>query len=72
MGASCVLFALAKPDASYWSYGFPAIMLVVFGSDSVYAAGTIYVAKASKAHEQSVSGAIFNTMTQVCGLTMVL
>lgn len=35
------------------------------GADFVFSAGTLYVAKVSLPHEQSVSGAIFNTMTNV-------
>jgi len=53
------------PDASYWAFGFPSAALVVMGADFVFSAGTLYVAKVSRGEEQSVSGAVFNTMTQV-------
>jgi hypothetical protein len=35
------------------------------GADFVFSAGTLYAAKVSLPHEQSLSGAIFNTMTQL-------
>jgi hypothetical protein len=49
----------------YWAFGFPAAIFAVFGADFVFACGSIFIAKVSLPHEQSVSGAIFQTMTQV-------
>ena len=37
----------------------------VFGADFVFASGTLFVAKVSLPHEQSLAGALFQTMTQV-------
>ncbi|THH07837.1 hypothetical protein EW146_g9190 [Bondarzewia mesenterica] len=60
-----VFFALIKPAAPYWAFGFPAAVLSVFGADFVFAAGTLFIAKISLPHEQSVAGALFQTMTQL-------
>ncbi|KAI9069514.1 hypothetical protein FKP32DRAFT_1753776 [Trametes sanguinea] len=53
-----------KP-APYWAFGFPAAILSVFGADFVFATGTLFVAKACLPHKQSVSGVLFQTLTQV-------
>ncbi|KAL1950009.1 hypothetical protein VTO73DRAFT_8890 [Trametes versicolor] len=60
-----LLFAVIDPAAPYWAFGFPATVLAVFGADFVFAAGTLFVAKVCLPHEQSVGGALFNTLTQV-------
>ncbi|KAF5353670.1 hypothetical protein D9758_008642 [Tetrapyrgos nigripes] len=60
-----LLFALIDPDAGYWALGFPAAILSVAGADFVFASGTLFVAKVSVGHEQSVAGAVFQTMSQI-------
>lgn len=60
-----LLFAVINTHAPYWAFGFPASIVAVFGADFVFASGTLFVAKVSLPHEQSVSGALFQTMTQV-------
>lgn len=60
-----LLFALIVPSAPYWAFGFPAAVTSVVGADFVFAAGTIFIAKVSLPHEQSVAGGVFQTMTQV-------
>ncbi|KAF9263695.1 MFS general substrate transporter [Marasmius fiardii PR-910] len=62
---AALLFALINPRAVYWAFGFPASTLVVFGADFVFASGTIFVAKFSLPHEQSVAGGVFQCMTQI-------
>ncbi|KAH9925490.1 efflux transporter [Fomitopsis serialis] len=64
-GVANLLFALINPAATYWAFGFPAAILSVFGADFVFAAGTLFVAKVCLPHEQSVGGALFQTMTQL-------
>ncbi|KAK0463249.1 efflux transporter [Desarmillaria tabescens] len=64
-GCASLFFALIKPDASYWRFGFPSAIFSVFGADLVFASGTIFVAKIVEPHEQSLSGALFQTMNQV-------
>ncbi|KAG6811561.1 hypothetical protein H0H92_006865 [Tricholoma furcatifolium] len=60
-----MLFAIINPNAVYWAYGFPAAILAVFGADFVFASGTLFIAKVAEPHEQSLAGALFQTMTQI-------
>ena len=64
--SASLLFAIIDPDAVYWAYGFPAAITAVVGADFVFAGGTLFIAKVSLPHEQSVAGAVFQCMTQVC------
>lgn len=66
-GVANVLFAVVNPAATYWQYGFPAAVLVVFGADFVFPTGTLFIAKVCLLHEQSVGGALFQTLTQLGG-----
>ncbi|KAH9926528.1 efflux transporter [Amylocystis lapponica] len=60
-----LLFAVINPKVTYWAFGFPAAVLSVFGADFVFASGTLFVAKVCLPHEQSVGGALFQTLTQL-------
>jgi len=60
-----LFFAVVKPSQTYWAYGLPSAILSVFGADFVFSAGTLFIAKVALPHEQSVAGALFQTMTQV-------
>ncbi|KAJ6544599.1 MFS general substrate transporter [Mycena vulgaris] len=60
-----LLFALILPSAPYWAFGFPAAIVSVFGADFIFAAGTLFVAKVSLPHEQSLAGGLFQTLTQL-------
>lgn len=60
-----ILFALIDPTVTYWAFCFPSTVLIVFGADFVYSAGTIFIAKTSLPHEHSVAAALFQTMTQI-------
>ena len=60
-----LLFAFMNTSSTYWAFGFPAAVFSVFGADLVFAAGLIFVAQVSLPHEQSLAGALFQTMTQV-------
>lgn len=62
---SNMFFSLVKDDQSYWSYGFPSAIMVVFGADFVYSSGALFIARCALPHEQSVAGALFTVMTQV-------
>ena len=61
-----IFFSLVHDGQSYWSYGFPSAVIVVFGADFVFSSGTLFIAKCALPHEQSVAGALFTVMTQVC------
>lgn len=63
-----IFFAVLRPSESYWAYGLPSAILSVFGADFVFSAGTLFIAKVALPHEQSVAGALFQTMTQVSHL----
>ncbi|KAG1789251.1 major facilitator superfamily domain-containing protein [Suillus plorans] len=63
--SAAVLFALIDPTVTYWAFGFPSAVLVVFGADFVYSSGTIFIAKIALPHERSVAGAMFQTMAQL-------
>ena len=62
---SNLLFALIDPSASYWAFGFPAAIITVFGADFSFSTGTLFIARACLPHEQSVGGALFQTLTQL-------
>ncbi|GLB41107.1 putative transporter [Lyophyllum shimeji] len=62
---ACLLFALIDPRAPYWAFGFPSAIVAVIGADFVFAAGTLFIAKIAEPHEQSLAGALFQTMTQL-------
>ncbi|KAI0060675.1 efflux transporter [Artomyces pyxidatus] len=63
--AGNLLFAVIVPSAPYWAFGFPSAMIIVLGADFVFASGTLFIAKVCFPHEQSVAGALFQSMTQV-------
>ncbi|KAI9433578.1 MFS general substrate transporter [Lactarius indigo] len=60
-----VLFAVIDPSASFWAFCFPSVFLIALGADLTFTAGTLFVAKVSLSHEQSVAGALFQAMTQM-------
>ena len=60
-----LLFAVIDPGAPYWAFGFPAACLIVLGVDFTFAPGTLFIAKISLPHEQSVAGALFQAMTRI-------
>ena len=64
-GCADLLFAVIDPSAPFWAFCFPSASLVAIGADFTFAAGTLFVAKVSHPHEQSVAGALFQAMTQI-------
>ncbi|PBK86269.1 putative efflux transporter [Armillaria gallica] len=60
-----LLFALINPASAYFAFGFPAAALAPAGAGFVYACTMIYVTKVVRPHEQSVVGAVVQTMTQL-------
>ncbi|GBE86839.1 efflux transporter [Sparassis crispa] len=66
-GVANLLFGVINPAATYWAFGFPATVLIVFGADFVFPSGTLFVARLCLPHEQSVGGALFQTLTQLGG-----
>ncbi|KAI0035354.1 efflux transporter [Vararia minispora EC-137] len=64
-GVAVLLFAIIDPSVTYWAYGFPSAMIIVLGADFVFASGTLFIAKITPHHEQSVAGAVFQAMTLI-------
>ena len=64
-GCADLLFAVIEPSAPFWAFCFPSACLVALGADLTFAAGTLFIAKVSHLHEQSVAGALFQSMTQI-------
>ena len=64
-GIAVLLFAVINPALPYWAYGFPSALIIVLGADFVFASGTLFVAKITPPSEQSVAGAVFQSMTQI-------
>jgi hypothetical protein len=49
----------------YWAFSFPSTIIIVFGTEFVFSCGTMFVAEIALPHEQSVAGALFQTIAQV-------
>ncbi|KAK1232622.1 hypothetical protein PQX77_004242 [Marasmius sp. AFHP31] len=62
---ACLLFAVIDVNATYWAFGFPAAVVAVLGADFVMSSGTLFIAKVTPPHEQSVAGAVFQCMQQL-------
>ncbi|TCD70857.1 hypothetical protein EIP91_001165 [Steccherinum ochraceum] len=60
-----ILLAVINPNAPYWAFGFPSSILIVIGADFVFAGGTLFVAKLSLPHEQSLAGGLYQTMAML-------
>ncbi|KAH8104780.1 major facilitator superfamily domain-containing protein [Cristinia sonorae] len=63
--AAGLLLALIDTSAPYWAYGFPSSVIVVVGTDFVFAGGTLFVAKLALPHEQSLAGGLYQTMSML-------
>ena len=62
---SCLLFAIIVPSTTYWSYAFFSTITSTMGALLVFTTATLFNAKLALPHEQSMFGALFNTMTHV-------
>jgi len=62
---SCLLFAIIVPSTTYWAYAFFATITSTMGALLVFTTATLFNAKLALPHEQSMFGALFNTMAQV-------
>jgi hypothetical protein len=60
---AALLFAIIKPEATYWAYGFPAAVLSILGAEFVFACGPLFMSRIAHPDEQSVAGALFQTST---------
>ncbi|WVR05117.1 hypothetical protein IAU60_002129 [Kwoniella sp. DSM 27419] len=66
-GLGNVCFALSYQDTNYWRLPFNGMWLSVMGADFLMATGLIFVAKLALPDEQSVAGALFQTLMQLGG-----
>lgn len=63
---SPLLFALPiPPSTTYWAYAFPAMVLAVLGSDTVYPCLTLFTAKSLPQEDQALGGALINAVGQI-------
>lgn len=62
---SNVLFSVARKESSYWSYYFLALLLSVVGADLEFTVTNMYVMSSLPSEEQSVAGALLNTMARL-------
>lgn len=53
------------PFATYWAYIFPAMILSVFGADTLYPTLMIYTSKSLPPEDQALGGALINAVGQV-------
>ena len=65
-GIACLLFAVIQVDASYWTFAFPSTILVICGTDFVFATGALFVARVAHDDEQCVAAGVYHTSSQVC------
>jgi len=64
-GVACLLFAIINVNTTYWAYSFPSTVLTVWGTDFIFACGSLFVSRVALPHEQSVAGGIFSTFAQL-------
>lgn len=69
-GTTCIalaslLFAIPIPtNTTYWAYGFPAMVIAVFGADTLFPTLTLFVAKSLPSEDQALGGALVNMVGQ--------
>ncbi|TXT04304.1 hypothetical protein VHUM_04191 [Vanrija humicola] len=66
-GLSATFLAVSGRDTNYWTFPFNAMYLVVIGADFLVPTGSIFVSLMALPHEQSVAGALFQTLLQLGG-----
>lgn len=63
---SNILFAIPIPtDTTYWAYGFPAMVLSVFGADTIWPTLTLFASKSLPKEDQALGGALINAVGQL-------
>ncbi|KAK3318744.1 major facilitator superfamily domain-containing protein [Apodospora peruviana] len=61
-----LLFAVPiPPDTSYWAFGFPAMVISVFGADTAWPCLILFTSHSLPQEDQGVGGALVNAMGQV-------
>ncbi|KAK4651710.1 hypothetical protein QC762_601070 [Podospora pseudocomata] len=63
---SSILFAAPiPPETTYWAYGFPAMVLSVFGADTTWPSLILFTSHSLPQSDQALGGALVNAMGQV-------
>jgi predicted MFS family arabinose efflux permease len=63
---ACLLFAVPVPsDTIYWAYGFPAMVLSVFGADIAWPCLILFTSSALPQEDQALGAALVNAMGQI-------
>lgn len=66
VSVSCLLFAVPIPsDTTYWAYGFPAMVLSVFGADVAWPCLILFTSHALPAEDQALGAGLVNAMGQI-------
>jgi MFS family permease len=66
VSVACLLFAVAiPPDTSYWAYGFPAMIILTLGGDTLYPCLSLFVMKSIPDEDQAMGAAMFQAMGQI-------
>lgn len=66
IGTASLLFAAPLPtDTTYWAYGFPAMILLTLGGDSLYPCLTFLAMRSIPKEEQGIGAALFQTIGQL-------
>lgn len=66
VSVACLLFAVPiPPDTSYWAYGFPAMIILTIGADTLYPCTALFVMQSVPEDDQAMGAAIFQTLSQV-------
>jgi MFS family permease len=63
---SSLLYAVPiPPETIYWAYSFPAMVLAVFGADTLYVTLTLFTAHSLPSSDQAMGGALINSVGQI-------
>ena len=66
VGISNLLYAVPiPPQTTFWAFGFPAMVLSVFGADTVYPTLTLFTAQSLPSSDQALGGALINSLGQI-------
>ncbi|KAI3318658.1 major facilitator superfamily MFS-1 [Xylariaceae sp. AK1471] len=62
----CLLFAVPiPPETIYWAYGFPAMVLLTLGGDTLYPCLSLFAMKSVLPENQAMGAAVFQNIGQV-------
>ena len=63
---SSLLFAVPIPsDTTYWAYGFPAMVISVFGADTAWPSLILFTSHSLSQADQGIGGGLVNAMGQI-------